>query len=163
MTAVQTPVRPAGPATADGARAPGVSLGRLTIVELRKLAETRSGMWLLIVIGLAAAATAAILLLAAPDEEQTFRGFFTFAQLPAGGLLPVPGILSMTAEWSQRTALTAFTLVPRRGRVLAAKLIAATVIAVLAWASCFVVAAAGNLIAVGAGADGSWRIGIELI
>jgi ABC-type transport system involved in multi-copper enzyme maturation permease subunit len=163
MSAVQTPVRPADTPAADAGRTAGVPLGRLTVVELRKLADTRSGMWLLIVIGLAAAATAAILLAAAPDEEQTFRGFFTFSQLPAGVLLPVLGILSMTSEWSQRTALTTFTLVPRRGRVVAAKLLAAAVIAVLAWASCFVFAAAGNLIALGIGGDGSWRIGGELI
>jgi ABC-2 type transport system permease protein len=160
---VQTPVRPADTAGAEPGRAGGVPLGRLIVVELRKLADTRSGMWLLIVIGLAAAATAAILLAAGPDEEQTFADFFTFAQLPAGVLLPVLGILSMTAEWSQRTSLTTFTLVPRRGRVVAAKLLAAMVIAVLAWASCFLFAAAGNLIAPGVGGDGSWRIGTELI
>ncbi len=163
MSTVQTPVRPADAPAADTGRSPGVPLGRLTVVELRKLADTRSGMWLLIVIGLAAAATAAILLAAAPDEEQTFRGFFAFAQLPAGVLLPVLGILSMTGEWSQRTSLTTFALVPQRGRVVAAKLLAATVIAVLAWASCFAFAAAGNLIALGIGGDGSWRIGGELI
>ena len=163
MTAVQTPVRQAGPGAADAVRAPGPSLGRLTLVELRKLADTRSGMWLLVVIGLAAVATAAILLLAAPDEEQTFRGFFAFAQLPAGVLLPVLGILSMTAEWSQRTALTTFTLVPRRGRVIAAKLLAAMVIATLAWASCFLVAGGGNLIAQAAGGDGAWSISWQLI
>jgi ABC-type transport system involved in multi-copper enzyme maturation permease subunit len=163
MSAVQAPVRPAGVPGAATAGIPGVPLTRLTVVELRKLADTRSGMWLLIVIGLAAAATVAILLGAAPDEEQTFRGFFAFAQLPAGVLLPVLGILSMTGEWSQRTALTTFTLEPRRGRVVAAKLIAATVIAVLAWASCFGFAAAGNLAAQGLGGDGSWTIGWQLI
>jgi hypothetical protein len=163
MSAVQAPVRPAGAPGATTVPVPGVSLARLTVVELRKLADTRSGMWLLIVIGLAAAATAAILLAAAPDAEQTFRGFFAFAQLPAGVLLPVLGILSMTGEWSQRTALTTFTLVPRRGRVVAAKLLAATVIAGLAWASCFAFAAVGNLVALRTGGDGSWTIGGALI
>ncbi len=164
MTGVRTPAPPAAERAAAGTTAaPGVSLARLTVVELRKLADTRSGMWLLIVIGLAAAATATILLSAAPDEEQTFRGFFSFAQLPAGVLLPVLGILSMTGEWSQRTALTTFTLTPRRGRVVAAKLLAAVAVAVLAWLSTFLVAAAGNLIALGIGGDGSWRIGGALI
>jgi ABC-type transport system involved in multi-copper enzyme maturation permease subunit len=37
-------------------------------------------------------------------------------------LLPVLGILSVTSEWSQRTALTTFALVPDRYRVLTAKL-----------------------------------------
>jgi ABC-type transport system involved in multi-copper enzyme maturation permease subunit len=36
----------------------------------------------------------------------------------------------MTSEWSQRTALTTFALVPRRGRVLVAKLGAASLVSV---------------------------------
>jgi ABC-2 type transport system permease protein len=32
-------------------------------------------------------------------------------------------MLAMTAEWSQRTAMTTFTQEPRRGRVLAAKIL----------------------------------------
>jgi ABC-2 type transport system permease protein len=166
MTAVQTPARQAGPGPAvghPGARTEKVPLGRLTVVELRKLADTRAGLWLLIVIGLAAAGTAAILLFAAPDGEQTFAAFFTFAQLPAGVLLPVLGILSMTSEWTQRTALTTFALVPQRGRVITAKLAAAVLIAMLAAVSTYVFAAAGNLIALGMGGDGSWTLSWQLI
>ena len=168
MTALDKTVVPrhAEPGTASGAPLPRTakpSLSRLTLVELRKLADTRAGLWLLIIIVLASVATTVIMLTAAADDEQSFAGFFAFAQLPAGVLLPVLGILSMTGEWSQRTSLTTFALVPQRGRVVAAKLLAATVIAVLAWASCFAFAAAGNLIALGIGGDGSWRIGGELI
>src|SRR4051794_1951038 len=125
MTAVQT-----APASAPGG-APGaagsrtsIPMPRLTLVELRKLADTRSGLWLLIVIGLAAAGTAVIMLAAAPDDQQTFQALFTFGAVPAAVLLPVLGILSMTSEWSQRTALTTFTLTPARGRVVVAKLFA---------------------------------------
>jgi ABC-2 type transport system permease protein len=141
----------------DGDRT-GIPLWRLTQVELRKLADTRSGLWLLIVIGLAAAGTAAIMLFAAPDEEQTFQGFLAFGLVPASVLLPVLGILSMTSEWSQRTALTTFTLMPRRGRVIAAKLIAAVLIAVATTAAAAALSAVGNLIAIGMGGDGAWHI-----
>lgn len=161
MSTVQAPERQSGPVAASGdtvRRTDGVSLARLTLVELRKLADTRAGLWLLIVIGLAAAATGAILLLAAPDQEQTFREFFVFAQLPPVLLLPVLGILSMTGEWSQRTALTTFALVPRRGRVIAAKLAAAVLIAVLATAASALFAVLGNALAVATGGDGSWSI-----
>lgn len=166
MTAVQTPPRPAGTGSAaadEALRAPSVPLPRLVLVELRKLADTRSGMWLLIVIALASVATGLILLFAGADEEQTFSAFFTFAQLPAGVLLPVLGILSMTSEWSQRTALTTFTLVPQRGRVITAKLAAAAVIAVLAASSAFAFAAVFNLIAAAGGGDGSWSITWQLV
>ena len=36
-------------------------------------------------------------------------------------LLPMMAILSVTSEWSQRSGLTTFTLVPHRGRVIRAK------------------------------------------
>jgi hypothetical protein len=134
-------------------------LVRLTTVELRKLADTRAGLWLLIVIGLGAAATAAILLAAAPEAEQTFSGFFMFGLLPAGVLLPVLGILSMTSEWSQRTALTTFALVPNRGRVIAAKLAAAVIIAIAATVATAGIAAVGNLIAIALDGAGGWSIG----
>src|SRR6188508_1493326 len=106
MTAVQT-APPSAPGVAAGPAGgrTGIPMSRLTQVELRKLADTRSGLWLLIVIGLAAAGTAAILLLAAPAEEQTFAGLLSFGLVPAAVLLPVLGILSMTSEWSQRTAV----------------------------------------------------------
>ena len=164
MTAVQTDTRPAATGTPPTAhRVPSISVARLVPVELRKLADTRSGMWLLIVIALASVATGLILLLAAPDAEQTFAGFFTFAQLPAGILLPVLGILSMTSEWSQRTALTTFTLVPQRGKVIGAKLIAAVVIAVLATASTALFAGVFNLLASATGGDAAWTIGWQLV
>ena len=35
------------------------------------------------------------------------------------------GILLVTSEWTQRTALVSFTLTPVRGRVLVAKVLAA--------------------------------------
>ncbi|MEV4704318.1 ABC transporter permease [Actinoplanes sp. NPDC049316] len=161
MTAVQSPAtRPAGVAVGDdrGRTVEKISVARLTRVELRKLADTRAGFWMLIVIGLAAAGTAAILLAAAPDEEQTFQGFFSFGLVPATVLLPVLGILSMTSEWSQRTALTTFTLTPARGRVVAAKLIAAVLIAVAATAAAALLSAAANLVALGTGGDGSWHL-----
>ena len=164
MTAVQTaPTSVPGVASGPGGSRTGIPLARLTRVELRKLADTRSGLWLLIVIGLAAAGTAAIMLAAAPDEEQTFAGLFAFGLVPAAVLLPVLGILSMTSEWSQRTALTTFTLTPARGRVVLAKLLAAVLIALATTAAAAALSAVGNLIAIGTGGDGSWRLEATLL
>jgi ABC-2 type transport system permease protein len=124
---------------------------RLSLVELRKLGDTRAGLWLLIVIGLATAGTSAIILGFAPGAEQTFAGFFAFGLVPSAVLLPILGILSMTGEWSQRTALTTFTLVPARGRVIAAKLAAAVLVGVASTAVTATLSAA-------LGGDGGWRI-----
>jgi ABC-2 type transport system permease protein len=140
-----------------------VPLGRLTLIELRKLGDTRAGLWLLIIIGLATVGTSAIMLGWAPDDELTFDGFFAFGLVPAAVLLPVLGILSMTAEWSQRTALTTFTLVPARERVIAAKLLAGVLIAVASTAATFVLSAAANLLGSALGGDGGWDIAGSLI
>ncbi|MEV6600905.1 ABC transporter permease [Actinoplanes sp. NPDC051346] len=161
MTAVQNaPTSAPGVASGSpGSRTEkGVSLARLTRVELRKLADTRSGLWLLIAIGLAAAGTAIIMISASPDGEQTFRALFAFGLLPSSVLLPVLGILSMTSEWSQRTALGTLTLTPARGRIIVAKLAAAVLIALASTAAAAALSAAANLVAIGTGGDGSWEI-----
>jgi hypothetical protein len=136
---------------------------RLTVVELRKLADTRAGLWLLILIGLGTVGTAAIQLGWAPDAELTFAGFFAFGLLPSAVLLPVLGILSMTGEWSQRTALTTFTLVPARSRVIAAKAAAGVLVAVAATAATMLLSAAANLLGIALGGDGRWSVAASLI
>ncbi|GAA0472217.1 ABC transporter [Paractinoplanes deccanensis] len=140
-----------------------VPMTRLTLIELRKLADTRAGLWLLIVIGFATVATSAIMIGWAPDDEQTLQGFFQFGLLPSSVLLPVLGILSMTGEWSQRTALTTFTLVPARGRIIVAKLAAGVLIAIASTAAALALSAGANLIGAALGGDGSWDIAGSLI
>ncbi|HEX5205397.1 ABC transporter permease [Paractinoplanes rhizophilus] len=140
-----------------------IPLPRLTLVELRKLADTRAGLWLLVLIGLGVAGTAVILLGWAPDEELTFAGFLGFGLAPSVVLLPVLGILSMTGEWSQRTALTTFALVPSRLRVIAAKLAAGVLVALATTALTLLLAAAANLIGMARGGDGSWHVAGSLI
>ena len=106
------------------------SLATLVRVELRKSYDTRAGRWLLVVIELASLAVVAISLFV-DDAPKTFADYFSFTQLPVGILLPVLGILLVTSEWSQRTAMTTFSLVPRRSRVLTAKVLASVVLGVL--------------------------------
>lgn len=140
-----------------------VPLVRLTLVELRKLADTRAGFWLLLIIGFATVGTSAILLGWAPDAEQTYAEFFTFGLLPSAVLLPVLGILSVTSEWSQRTALTTFTLVPARARVMVAKILAGTLIAIAATATTAALAAVANVIAGALGGDATWALDSSLV
>lgn len=113
------------PRPIDLTATPAVSFPQLVGVELRKMADTRSGRWLL---GAIVAITALILVifyLNADAESRTFFNFVGITATPQGFLLPVLGILLITSEWGQRTALTTFTLVPRRGKVVSAKVTAA--------------------------------------
>jgi len=60
-------------------------------------------------------------------------------------ILPLIAILSVTAEWSQRSGLTTFTLVPHRGRVVLAKAIGLVAVTALAMPVAFAAGALGNL------------------
>lgn len=139
------------------------SMLRLTSVELRKLVDTRAGRWLLITIGLVTAVIVAVQLVYSPDADQTFVNFFTASLLPVGVLLPVLGILSITSEWSQRTALTTYALVPRRERVVAAKLAAVSVTALASVLTSLAVAAVGTLVASAIGGAGTWQLDWSLL
>ncbi|MEU8253671.1 ABC transporter permease [Micromonospora inaquosa] len=139
------------------------SLLRLSTVELRKLVDTRAGRWLLITIGLITAVIVTLQLVYADDAAQTFVNFFTPSLLPIGVLLPVLGILSITSEWSQRTALTTYALVPRRERVVVAKLIAVSLTALASVLASLAVAAVGTLLASALGGAGTWQIDGSLV
>lgn len=111
-----------------------VPFGRHVKVELRKMADTRAGLWLLGIIGLATAAVVVIMLFASSDnpESRTFLNFFENTNTPQMILLPVLGILLVTQEWGQRTTLTTFALEPSRGKVIAAKTVAAVLLGLAA-------------------------------
>lgn len=148
----------AEPTTESGPRVAAVrpSIARLTSIELRKLTDTRAGRWLLATIGLIAVAIAVVQLFVLDDAEQTFTGFLAPSLLPVGLLLPVVGILSITSEWTQRTALTTYALVPHRERVVLAKLAAVVLAALASVLVSLAVAAAGALAAKATGGAGSW-------
>jgi ABC-2 type transport system permease protein len=105
------------------------SLARLTAVELRKAVDTRAGFWLQLgVVGLAI--TFAILqAVLGHASDHTLRSILESTLFPWYVLLPIVGILLVSSEWSQRTTLVTFTLVPKRTRVLAAKLAAGILLA----------------------------------
>ena len=122
-------------------------MARIVSVELRKSFDTRSGFWLLASIGIASLlATAGVVLFAAADQL-TYSTFTLAIGFPMAVILPMIAILSVTAEWSQRSGLTTFTLVPHRGRIILAKAIVAVLVAVASMLVAFVVGAVGNLVA----------------
>jgi len=130
-------------------------VGRLVAVELRKMVNTRAGFWLQVAT-VAITVIAVILRSVVGDAaDHTFAAVLNVAVKPAAVLLPVAGILLVTSEWSQRTGMITFTLVPVRSRVLGAKLIASLVLAVGILVMAVGVVAAGVLVA-SPGVDGTW-------
>jgi hypothetical protein len=109
------------------------SLARLTVVELRKTIDTRAGFLLQTGAVALTLAVAIIVSLVGDAEDHTLRDVMAAAVQPPVILLTVVGILLISSEWSQRTTLITFALVPRRSRVLGAKVLAGLVLAVAVW------------------------------
>ena len=126
-----------------GSRPP---LTRLVSVELRKNFDTRSGRWLLASLGGAAVLTTGAIIAWAPADEVTYSQFTLAIGVPMTVILPIIAVLSVTSEWSQRSGLATFTLVPHRGRVLVAKAIGAVLVTVPATAAAFSIGALGNMV-----------------
>ena len=130
-------------------------LARLVAVELRKMVNTRAGFWLQVA---TIAITVVVVLVAAvagDAADHTFASLLDVGVKPAAVLLPIAGILLVTSEWSQRTGMITFALVPVRSRVLAAKLVASLVLATGMLVMSVAVVAAGVLVA-SPGVDGTW-------
>jgi ABC-2 type transport system permease protein len=137
------------------------SLPRLTAVELRKMVDTRAGSWLLVGILVLSIAALVTMYFAGETQDHTFKNMFVAAALPSALLLPIVGILLVTSEWTQRTALITFALVPHRPRVLAAKGLAGVVLAGAAFAASLGLGAVGTAIAQ-PGIDGTWSLSVVL-
>jgi ABC-type transport system involved in multi-copper enzyme maturation permease subunit len=95
----------------------------LCYIELRKTTDTRSGRWILAVI-FVFSLLALIWVIAHPEIQVSFHEYSDGVASTVVFIAPIIGLLAITSEWTQRTALTTFTLTPRRWRVLAAKYVA---------------------------------------
>ena len=130
-----------------------VPLSRVVAVELRKMFDTRSGFWLMASIVITAVLASTAVVLFAPDAQVTYDTFAGAIGVPMTIVLPLVATLAVTSEWSQRSGLTTFTLVPHRGKVIGAKAAATVLVAVASMAVAFGVGAVGNL--VGSAANGT--------
>ena len=132
---------------------------RLLQVETIKMFNTRAGFWLMIGIAASALIATASVIAFAPDSAQTYDNFGAAIGIPMALLLPVMAILSVTSEWSQRSGLTTFTLVPHRGRVIWAKLVVSVVLGAVSFGVALAIGALGNIIGAGiAGVPTVWDI-----
>src|SRR4051812_30085151 len=103
---------PVAPTTLDISSTARVPFARLVKVELRKTYDTRAGIWLLGITAFLAAAFMVIVLIVVLVQDQSIKldDFVGIANFTSGFLLPVLGIMLVTSEWSQRTAMVTFTL-----------------------------------------------------
>lgn len=147
------------PGTLDLTSSSPVPLSRLVKVEMRKMIDTRAGMWLMVAIVAITALITVIFFFASDQKDQTFTSYMGVMATPQGFLLPVLGILLVTQEWGQRTGMVTFTLEPHRAKVMWAKVLAALAFGLLAVVLALVLAALGTAVS---GAPHAWQnIGLD--
>jgi ABC-2 type transport system permease protein len=140
-----------------------IPITRLVTVELRKMFTTRSGFWMLVSIGVLSPIATGSVIIFAPDSDVTYESFARASGFPMSVILPMIAILAVTSEWSQRSGLTTFTLVPSRGRVIGAKAIATLLVGLGSVAVAFAVGALGNVAGSAlAGVDTVWDISLSM-
>jgi len=141
------PATPAKHKAAAGTALPparGQSFLKLVTIELRKSVNTRSGRVLIAAILLIALAAMTWQITHLPEGTVGFDGFLGAGSTGAMLILPVIGVMAMTSEWTQRTALTTFTLSPRRVRVQLAKFVSAVVLSAVVMTGVVVLALGGT-------------------
>jgi ABC-2 type transport system permease protein len=163
MTATITPPATTTEAAPVRRTAGPITTTRLVKVELRKMFNTRSGLRMLVSIGVLSPISAGSLLVFGLDSDVTYQNFVRASGFPMSVILPMIAILAVTGEWNQRSGLTTFTLVPTRGRVIGAKAIATLLVGVGAVSVAFVVGALGNVAGSAlAGVDTAWDISLSM-
>ncbi len=121
---------------------PRPPLPRLVAVEWRKMLDTRASLWLGAITAFAVIGIAIVQAATATGSDAEAGSIFQTACGIASILLPILVILLVTSEWSQRSGLITFALVPVRNRVIAAKFLAAVLLVALAAAVALLVALA---------------------
>jgi ABC-2 type transport system permease protein len=138
-----------------------IPMSRVLSTELRKMFDTRSGFWLMASIGIAALLASGAVVLFAPDDELTYGTFAAAFGIPMSVILPIIATLSVTSEWSQRSGLTTFTLVPHRGRVIFAKAVISVFVGIVSVIAALLVGVVGNLVGTAiAGVDTVWDVSV---
>jgi hypothetical protein len=145
-----------------------VPLSRVVGVELRKMLDTRAGLWLMASILITALSPRPRRSCSPRSPTSPTTHSPRPSAFPMTVILPIIAILAITGEWSQRTGLTTFTLVPNRTRVITAKVVASILVGVASMLIALVFGVAGNMIGPAiTGTDRVWDVsfihGLDII
>ncbi|HEX7740351.1 MAG TPA: ABC transporter permease [Marmoricola sp.] len=155
-TTIERPAATATPVVREA-----IPTARLMGVELQKMFDTRAGFWLITGGAIASLVATIATILFDPHNAMDYGDFASAVGIPLTIVLPIMGILNVTSEWSQRTGLSTFTMVPHRGRVIVAKLVTTLFVGAVSIAFALVVGALGNLVGSAiAGISPRWDLGV---
>ena len=161
IAATTTGAEPRRAGSIDLDRHAPVPFWRTVTTELRKSLDTRAGRALVIITAVLTGLVMSIMVAVAVSQDLPLglADYLGSTSYSSTLLLPVVGILLMTGEWSQRTAMITFALEPRRGRVIGAKLTAGVIIALVVSVVALGFAALATLAAAGlGGGEAQWSL-----
>jgi ABC-type transport system involved in multi-copper enzyme maturation permease subunit len=151
------------PVALDVSQTPRTPFFRLVGVEGRKMLDTRGGFWLLVSTGILISLVMLVILLIVGLNDTPIE--FTASILsqifsfPVSLLVPVFGVLIVTSEWSQRTGMVTFALESNRLKVVLAKLVAVSGLAVATIAFAVALGSLTNVLVAGMdGYDPVWNL-----
>lgn len=139
----------AQPGFIDFSDTPKIPFLRLVRVELRKMFDTRAGIWLGLITGfLLVLAMGITLLVVGLNDGMTITAsdFSGIMSIPVSLLVPVLAIVIVTSEWGQRTNLVTFALTASRAKVLLAKMVTVVILAAATIGVAIVAGGVGNLL-----------------
>lgn len=137
----------------------GIPFLRLVGVELRKMFDTRAGFWMMASVALVSIVASILVIAVAGREHITLDSFSQAFGQPLAVILPLLAVMAVTAEYSQRTGLMTYALVPTRSRVIAAKLVTTAAVGVTSMALAFGIGALANIVgALMLDVDPGWNV-----
>ena len=107
-----------------------MKISRATVLELRNSIRSRAHRWLLIAAGFVGLLSAGVVALTGPAEDHTFAVISFYTQIAISLPLPFVSVLLMTQEFGRRASSASVGAGRSLGAIIAAKLLASSIIAV---------------------------------
>lgn len=139
------------------------ALPTLVAVELRKSVDTVVGRWLLVVLAVITLAALVLQAVFIDADQRSFVAFAGSANRTLSLLVPILGVLLVSGEFSQRTLLQTFALVPSRSTVIVAKMAAGVLLGVGAAVVAVLLAAATTAVTAAVDPDTSWEMPLTVL
>jgi ABC-2 type transport system permease protein len=108
-----------------------MTIGRAAVLELRRSAGSSTRRWLLVAAGVVGLVTAGLVAFTGPAQDHTFASISFYTQSAISLPLPLVSVLIMTQEFGRRAMPATFGSSVSLGAIIAGKLLASAIIAVM--------------------------------
>lgn len=133
-----------------------MTIARAAVLELRRSAGARARRWLLLASGVVGLLTAGLVAFTGPAQDHTFAMISFYTQSAVSLPLPFVSVLIMTQEFGRRGMSATFGSSMSLGAIIAAKLLASAIIAVIGASYGVLISVVATSAAKPAAVEGRW-------